>query len=156
MGGIYIIGSCEQKKNVKAFTIVFLIFILLFSMAACGTNSTETNDQQADDQQADDQAATDQQITAVQAVPEADTNALVDNLIGSWTNINSSDRYITITKTESGFLYEDNEGKYDATFENGILKVKVADSETADVYIEAETGHLLSVYQGDPSEFEKK
>ena len=37
-----------------------------------------------------------------------------------------------------------------------ILKVKVSDSETADIYSGVKTGHMFSVFKGNPSEYSKK
>lgn len=148
-------------KSKKMFTIYLLIFALLTSLTACGGKTTDPSGQQASsqqtaDQQEADQQATDLQAAAEQVVPAADPTASVNDLIGSWTDISSTDRFANITNADTEYQYEDNDGKYSATFKDGVLKVKVSDSETADVYLDEKTGHMLVVYQGEPAEFSKK
>jgi predicted small secreted protein len=138
-------------KSSKILVILFLAFAIPVCMTACGDTSSISSDRQATGSQ---DAA--QQATAQLALAAAETKASVDGLIGSWTDIASADRFVNITKTDTGYQYEDNEGKYPATFTEGVLKVEVSDSITVDVYIDATTGHMLSVYQENISEFSKK
>lgn len=128
-----------------------LTLVLLTLLTACGGNSTNSTSQQAADQQSAGQAA-----APAQTLPKADPKATVDSLLGNWTDINSPDRFANITKTDNGYQYQDNEGTYPATFKDGVLKVQVSDTDTADTYIDTKSGHLFAVYQGSPSEFKKK
>ena len=148
-------------KSKNMFTIYLLLFALLTSLTACGGKTTDPSGQQASIQQTAEQQEADQQATDLQAVAEqivsaADPTAIIDDLIGSWTDISSTDRFANITKADTEYQYEDNDGKYSATFKDGVLKVKVSDSETAVVYLDAKIGHMLVVYQGEPTEFSKK
>lgn len=153
----------------KMLIVYILMFVLLAGITACGNNNAITSDQQssgqaevpaATDQQSSDQAevpaATDQQATVQGAIPTADTKASVDVLIGSWSDISSPERFANITRIDSGYQYEDNEGKYPGTFKDGVLTLNVSDTDTADVYIDPTTGHMFLVYQDNISEFEKK
>lgn len=145
-----------NMKNFKILIVCILVFGLLFSMAACGSKATDAIDEQASADQAAIQAATDQQATVEQEIPTADPAATVDALIASWVDINSPDKFANITKEGDAYQYEDNDAKYPATFADGVLKVKVSDTETADVYIDAKSGHMFSVYEQSPTEFKKK
>ena len=146
-------------KSSKMLVVFFLVFTLLVGITACGSNETASSEEQEEvEQQTAVQEDTDLQAAVEQVMPTADSSASVDSLIGSWIDIDSNDRFANITKTDIGYQYEDNEGKYPATFEGGVLKVKVSNSEgdTADVYIDAETGHMLVFYQDSISEHRKK
>jgi hypothetical protein len=144
--------------TIKKVLVSVLVLILLASVSACGGGTTATSDQQDSGQQAAVQAETDQQATVQAVLPSADSTATVDGLIGNWVDVNAADRFANITKTDSGFQYEDNEGKYPGTFKDGVMKIQITDAanDTADVYIDAKTGHMLSVYQSNLSEFKKK
>lgn len=143
-------------KSQKIFAVLVLIFTLLAGMTACGDNNTASSGQQADVQQSTEQTVAPEAATIEQTLPAVDSKAGVDALIGSWKDISEADSFVTITKTEAGYQYEDNDGKYPATFENGVLKVKASDTDTADVYIDPETGHMFTAYQGGLLEYEKK
>ena len=148
-------------KNLKKVAILILVFALPALITACGNNDSG---QQVDAQQQSEaeavqssiQAETDQVAAASEVIQTADTKASVDSLIGSWIDINTPERFANITKTDTEYQFEDNEGKYPATFIDGVLKVKASDSVTVDVHIDTETGHMLSVYDGNITEFSKK
>ena len=140
----------------KMFVACLLVLTLAGITAGCGDNTAASADgQQSGVQVTEEQAAVEEAVVE-QAMPTPDAETGVEALLGKWEDVSSPDRFAHITKTESGYQYEDNEGKYPATFENGILKVKVSDTDAADVYIDTKTGHLLAVYQGNQSEFLKK
>ncbi|HEX2947159.1 MAG TPA: hypothetical protein VHT96_14535 [Clostridia bacterium] len=159
-------------KFIKTSVVLMLVLVLTFAVTACGGgssdstaeySSTDWSASPSESLSADEaavQAQTNQEATVEAALPAADTAKASDtDLLGTWTDVNAPDRYATITKTDTGYQYEDNEGKYPATLVDGVLKVQVLESDptdTADVYIEAESGHLLSVYQDNQSEFVKK
>jgi len=130
----------------KKVSIACIFTLLLIAVVtACGGNSTDSSNQLVSDTQ-----------TYEQDLPKADPNATVDSLLGSWTDINSSDRFTNITKTDNEIQYQDNEATYPATFKDGVLKVQVSSTDNADVYFDATSGHMFAIYQGNPSEFEKK
>lgn len=151
-------------KRSKILVILILVFTLMTGMTACGSNTagndTTGNDtasgQQADASQTTEQTVTPEEATIEQAIPEADPEANADALIGSWKDITAADSFVNITKTEAGYQYEDNDGKCPAAFENGVLKVKASDTDTADIYIDPKTGHMITAYQGGMTEYEKK
>ena len=148
-------------KIKKIALLGILVLVLFFSMTACGNGTDSAKDQQTADQQTADQQATDQQGTelqesAVQIIPQADSSSTVDGLVGSWIDISDSNNFANIAKTDTGYQYEDNEGKYSATFKDGVMKVQVSDSETANAYIDPKSGHMFLVYQDNTTEFKKK
>ena len=86
-----------------------------------------------------------------------DTKATVDTILGSWVDVSDSSRFANITKSEDGnYTWEDNEGKYKATFKEGALTINVNDSETATAYYDAKSGQLVCVYGGQETRFTKK
>lgn len=129
-----------------------IFFTLLISLSACGSDGTT----EQGDSSASQPVTIVQPDTVEQAVQQVDAFASADKLIGSWTDINSPDRFANITQVDSGYQYEDNEGKYPSTYENGKLIIKLSDTDKAEAYIDGKTGHLLSVYQDNISEYQKK
>jgi cytoskeletal protein RodZ len=169
-----------MKKDLRKFSVITLIFLMLMFLtilSSCGStidqqiaaaglqNSTtgqlpvadqqvSTSDQlPVSDQQADssstDSSAEQSTLSAV------DTAASADDLIGTWKDANDDTQTAKITKTDSGYELEQSDGKYPATFANGVLKVKATDTDTADVYIDKQTGHLILSYQGGITEYVK-
>lgn len=139
-----------------------IIAVLLLSMTACG-KSSDSNDEQTSVTQSEEidqsiQDATNQQATLEQALPTVDPNETADVLIGSWYEKSSPEHFVNITKVEEGYQVEDNDGKYAATFGQGILTVKVSDTETdtASIFYDAKSGRIILVYQDVPTQFEKK
>jgi hypothetical protein len=145
-------------KSSKIWVIFILVFVLSTIITACGSNEASSSQQQSEAVQSSIQAETDQVAAASEVIPTADSKASVDNLLGSWTDINSPDSFANIIKTDTGYQFQDNDGKYPAEFIDGVLKVKVSDNETdtADVYIDVNTSHMLVDYQGSTSEYSKK
>lgn len=138
-------------KFKKLLIICILMITFVINISACSNKAVDTNIQQVDEQE-----ETNQQATIEQAIPMANPEATVDALIGQWVDVSSAERFAKISKSENTFQYEDNEGKYPATFENGILKVKVSDTDVVDVYLDAQSGHIFTDYQGNSSEYSKK
>lgn len=151
----------KNFKNLKTIAILILVFMFFACMTAC-SGTANSSGQQNDAQQsventsAPENASTPEAATAEESIPAADSKASADQLIGSWKDISDENNFTNITKTDTGYQYEDNDGEYSATFENGVLKVKASDSDTAEVYIDPKTGHLLTLYQGGLTEYEKK
>lgn len=97
-----------------------------------------------------------EQMASAQVAEEANTSMKADDLVGSWVDVNDSTRFANIVKDGENYSYEDNDGKYAATFKDGVLKVEVAAGDYADVYIDIVSGHLMLVYQDNIEEFNKK
>jgi predicted small lipoprotein YifL len=132
--------------KMRRWVVVLTVLLLVFSMAACG-GSGEVK------QQTDTEA---EENAAAETIPEPDAAATADGLLGSWTDINAGDRFANITKTDTGYQYEDNEGAYTAEFEDGVMIVTISERDFANVYVEPKTGRMLLVYQGNTTEFQKK
>lgn len=146
-------------KSRKVLFIGTLIVAFLFVLSGCGSggNEGDSSDQSAAaEESVAAQAETVEQVVTEQIAEAVDTQATVDELVGEWVDIVEADRFVKISKEGTEYQYEDNEGKLSATFDNGVLKVKVSDSETADVYIDTDSGHLLLSYQDNISEYAKK
>lgn len=142
-------------SSLKKLSILILVAAFVFVLVSCGDNSASTEQPIVEEITVE---AAPVPETEVQTVPAADTEVGSEIFIGSWKDIESEESFVNITKTDAEFTYEDNDGKYSATFQEGVLKVQVSDVEgdTADVYINSESGHLILSYQGSLSEYEKK
>lgn len=125
-------------------------------MTACGSEANTSSDEMTLSQTEVELQSTAQPATVSQAEPEADTKVSVDALIGEWVDISDTVNIAKITKADNEYQFEDKDGKYPATFENGKLKVKVSDADTAEAYINSETGHLIVVLGEDIWEYGKK
>lgn len=142
-------------KKLKVFGLCVLVFVFLIVIAACSNGDSDSSNSQTSQQDVVAETSPEPE-TVEQTIPIADSSSNIESLLGSWLDISDSNRFANILKAGEGYELEDNESKYPATFENGILKVKVSDTETADVYIDSKTGNMLSVYQGNISEYRKK
>ena len=141
-------------KQIHKIGICILTIILLAVGTACGGNSAPSAGQT---QETGTVAATEAQPgIAEQSVQSADSYSKPEQLLGSWTDISSPDRFVNITQSGTDYRYEDNEGTYPAVYEDGKLKVTVSETDTAEVYVDLKSGHLLSVYQDNISEYQKK
>jgi uncharacterized iron-regulated membrane protein len=163
-------------KRMKSIFLCLFTLSCIAVLAACGSKAAEltqgqqTTGQQVQEQgqdgqaagqeataaQTDSPAATAEQEVVEQTLPSSDPNASIDSLLGKWVDISSADRFAEITKTDTGYLYKDNDGEYEASFAEGKLTVKVSEDAAADVHIDPATGHLLLIYDDNISEFSKK
>lgn len=151
-------------RSLRISALFIIVFVLFIGVVACGNNDSDASEQQTNAVQSAEQTTVQTSEknaepvveTVEQSLPTVDSKASADELIGSWKGIDADDQFVNITKTETGYQYEDNDGIYPATFENSALKVKATDTDTADVYIDPQTGHLITAYQGGISEYEKK
>lgn len=100
---------------------------------------------------------------SILAIGCSSTNSNEKNYIGNWQDISNTTRFAKIyADTKSGYVWEDNEGKYTAKFEKDILKVDAKELGTAIVTYDSKTKHLKAVLT-DPktkevqkTEFKKK
>jgi hypothetical protein len=142
-------------KTKRILIISIAALVLAFTFAACGGGSSEviSIDEQSVQQQTETTPAK-EVVTQEPAVQ--DTNADASDLTGSWTDVSDESRFVNITQEGGGYVYEDNEGRLPAEYKDGALEIKVSDTDTAKVYIDKSTGHLMLVYQDNSSEFKKK
>lgn len=157
-----------MRKFFRISTVLAIVFMLACGVAACGGNAgdstaSETTGGSGEQTEAATTADTAPVSTAapetaavVETLPKADTKTNVDAMLGKWVDVNDANSTAEITKTDSGYLYADADGKYTATFENGVLKVKASDTDNAEVYIDPDTGHLLVSYKDGVTEYLKK
>ena len=151
-----------MQKNLRKFpviTLVFLTLMFLTILSSCsGSSSTLDQQNSASDQETGStQTAQSESVTSAEqsTLSAVDTAASVDDLLGIWKGVNDDTQSAKVTKTDSGYQFEQNDEKYPATFSNGILKVKASDTDMADVYIDKQTGHLIVSYQGGITEYVK-
>jgi len=100
------------------------------------------------------EAAAAQDSSTVQDSAEA----AADKLTGEWADINDAARVVKISSNGSEYQYADPDGTYAGTVKDGVLTIQISDAEndTAEVFIDAKTGNLVTNYQGDIYEFTKK
>jgi hypothetical protein len=155
-------------RNGRNLLAIMLVLVMLVFLSACGgsgatneTVGTGTNQDSVETTAAADSAGNAAQTEAVTAVasdglPTADSKATVDSLLGSWVDIDSAEKFANITKTDSGYQYEDNDATYEATFADGVLTVKVSDTDSAQVYLDSKSGNMIATYQDGYQKFKKK
>lgn len=131
-----------------------LSMVIVFSISACG-GSSEGNQASSESQV---QVA--EETPFVDDIPTPDVETVnpitVDTFIGEWQEGEAQDRLVTISKTDSGFEYKDNEGAYPATFAEGVLKLNVAENDYAKVFIDSKSGKIYLSYQDSLTELIKK
>lgn len=159
----------------KVFAIILSAVVLVGFTAGCGKTGASGKDIEASAEVSTESADVSSESTAAsaestasegqaapvqdveeEAVPTPDPKLNADSLIGRWVDINSDERFAKITKADAGYQYEDNDGQYSAEFKDGVLKVKVSDSDTADVYFDVKTGHMFATYLGETLEYSKQ
>jgi hypothetical protein len=145
-------------KVKKLLVVGMLMTVMLLAFAGCG--GSDSGDSAAADSAVEStapaEAETVEQAATEQIAEAANTQTKAEDLVGSWVDVNAADRFVNIAADGAAYSYEDNEGKLAATFEEGVLKISVSDTDKADAYIDAATGHLMVVYQDNISEYAKK
>jgi hypothetical protein len=156
-------------KLTKFILSVLLLSLFLTGLCACGSSeeSNSNGDGQQtgfegqqtniDEQQTNFQEATPEPVATKPPLPTANPESSAESLLGKWEDISTPENFVTITKEDSKYKYKDSDGEYYGTFEKDALILEVTpgdSSDTAKVYIDGK-GHLLMVYQGNVSEFEK-
>jgi hypothetical protein len=139
-----------KDKRILVSCMVVLISLLAFT--SCGSNSSEAG-LQSTGVQAD---ATPEEEVVEQTLAEADIKADAADLTGNWIDVSEESRFVNITQNGEEYTYEDNEGVLQAAFKDGVLEVKVTGIDTARVYLDQTTGHLMFIYQDNVSEYRKK
>jgi hypothetical protein len=82
-------------------------------------------------------------LISVMAVGCSSTNSAEKKYLGNWQDISNSKRFAKIyADTKSGYIWEDNEGKYTAKFEKDILKVNAKEFGIATVTYDESSKHL--------------
>lgn len=144
-----------KLKNLIVIGIVCTV--VLFAFTGCGSKSDEgTSGETAAQEQVEAVPETVVQNTAEQITESADVETTVDEFEGSWVGVDDATLFVNITKAGDQYEYEDNDGKYQASFSEGILKVVVAENDTADVYVDKESGNLVLVYMDSTIQYVKK
>ena len=168
-------------RQLRKFFLLVLALCIMAGAAACGGSGKTTGDTAATEATAADNGTAADNASAADSSSKTDSTAassvevgvvqdgdssnefppvdetLTDaSVLGEWTDISSPDRYAKITKTDSGYQYEDNDGKYDGSFKNGELTLQVSDTDNAHVYYDAKSQNLITIYQGTPTRFKKK
>jgi foldase protein PrsA len=83
------------------------------------------------------------------------TNIEVVSFLGKWIDINSPEHFISITKSDKEYQFEDNDGKYPAIFKDGRLIIQISNDDTAEVYYDSASIHIFTVYQEGITEYKK-
>ena len=155
------------------FLAIVIVFIMIFSLAACGGDNAEesaaaavSSAVQQDVIEELAEKAAEVPVPDTQAAASADAAAdaneaessSIEKLLGDWTDVNDVSRFVKISENGGQYEYEDLDGKYPGTYKDGILTIKISDAEndTATVFIDVKTGNMVTNYQGDIYEFSRK
>lgn len=160
-----------MRRNI--FLVVVLIFIMLFSLTACGSKN-ESSAETAEASTAAQQDVIEKlaEEAAEVPAPNAEVAASGDSaaagnetqissaekLLGEWADINNESRFVKISNIGDQYEYENADGKYQGIYKDGVLTIKVSDvqGDTAMVFIDAKTGNMVTNYQGDIYEYTRK
>jgi predicted small lipoprotein YifL len=132
--------------------IFVLVFIFIISLAACGNKAPVDIGEFATETAGSSNTTENTHVN----LPAPDPNSGIEDLLGTWVEINDTTRLATITKNGEDYQYEDNDSKYPAIFEDGLIGVKVSDTEVADVFYDAASGNLIMSFQGTETRFKRK
>ncbi len=137
-----------------------LATILMLTLAGCGSGGDNSGASDARTTAAEISVPAESQVieqaVTEQIAEEADAKGSVREILGDWVDVATADRFANITENGGAYQYEDNEGKYPAEFVDGVLKVKLNETDTADVYIDMGSGNLKLIFQDNISEFKRK
>jgi hypothetical protein len=89
-------------ESINRVLTMVLVIILLMGMTACGKAANTENPT--------DNTSASGQTVVVAEPPESKVN--VESLMGNWVQADDETKFANITKTDSGYQYEDNDGKY--------------------------------------------
>lgn len=127
---------------------LIVISLVIVSLIGCGSKASDSGN--TDKMSSASAAAL---TNANTSVPDA--SVTVDNLLGNWVDIKDATRFAKITKTDAGYQYEDNDAKYQGVYAEGVLQIKVTETDTGDVYFDDKQGMLILDFQGDVTKFKK-
>lgn len=139
-------------KRRKLIGVLIMVTIISIYFSACGNNNSGNNSTEP--------VGKEVEVIIPEPTPEPTpapvSTATDDTVIGEWVDINSSDCFVKITQIGDSYQYEDNDGQYPATYKDGILTVNVTDTDTAKVFVDANSKHLFTEFQGNKAELRKK
>jgi predicted small secreted protein len=136
-----------MRKWIRLFSVIAAVLLAGLVLTACGSGAAGTGGSASEGKSLQD---------AYKDFPEVDKLCPVDKLLGEWVEKDDATRFARIAKDGDTYVYEDNEGKYPATFQAGAMDVMVDDTNTAIVYLDVKTGELLCVYNKEGVRFIRK
>jgi hypothetical protein len=141
----------EENFMKRFFRVISLILVclLVIGLIGCGNKSSGTGET--------DKVSSASEVSLTNAntsVPNG--NVTIDNLLGNWVDIKDATRFANITKTDTGYQFEDNDGKYPGQYMEGVLQIKITETDLADIYYDSSNENLVLDYQGDVTKFNKK
>ena len=143
-------------KVFKILAVFMIVSVFLIGATACGpdnnnggTTTQETVDTLTTEEESAIQNETDNVVTAGEKTPVPDEKASVDDLMGTWKEINGAASNMTISKKGSGYQIKDSDGAYAATFKDGTLSAE-SGGITLEVYFDKTTKHIFATISNDP------
>lgn len=135
-------------------TLLAFFLLAVFLLAGCGGSSTGADNtgstggvgETKAEEPSEPVPEVVEQVIAEQITEAADTEAEPDAFVGEWAGVDDESLFAKITKEGERYIYEDNDGAYEAVLSEGILKITVSEDDYADVYVDKETGNLVLTY----------
>lgn len=78
-----------------------------------------------------------------------------DRFLGEWIDVNNPGRFANVAKSGDLYIWEDNEGRYTAVYENGQLSINTGFG-TANVFWDENRKTMVGVHGGQEYVFRRK
>ncbi len=143
-------------KTSKLLVVLSVIVVFATGLTACSITDIFNNNPTTTTTVEETVSAVPQ--TAVIETAKPVKTATVDDLLGKWVSIYSSEDWATISKKGSAYQYKDKDGAFDATFKNGQL-IATSGDVTLTCWFNKKTSQMNAKLSNDPTNvliFKKK
>lgn len=141
-------------KTILAVLVISLLTLLMLTGCSGGGGADASGNTPSEPVEAAPEVV--EQDISEQITEAANTEATMDEFEGNWVGTDDEKLFVNITKDGDKYKYEDNDGTYEASLAEGILKVTVAENDFAEAYVDKETGNLVLTYMDSMVSYKKK
>lgn len=84
-----------------------------------------------------------------------ESSSEANKLVGEWVQVDNDSVWATITKTDDGYLWEEEGGSYPASFADGKLTFNTSIAEAV-AYYDSESNNMIVEFMGHEFRYERK